>query len=331
MPQRILINEEPTLRRSSRLLQKTQITAQEENTSKNPMPQTRSNRAPFSESPSSSTRKVSLKNTLEHHPQELPQKLGNSLRRSTRFSEKRNTQKKSEREGKCNGSIQCTSIEFSTKKGFELEPGKRVTRNSSRGKRGKNAEKVSTVNCNGSFERGLTQFSDKRSSSSEPKAQSGVKLSKQCRVKLEKKMKKNTDKPGQRNGSSKVNLDKGVLSNEERSQLGVNLSEEFTHKLRKITTHGAGTSSPDIEGGGEREGADTHRGNNKHIGVKRKRNQVEEGHGTVHGWTVDQEMALQRAYLATKPTPHFWKKVARLVIFHSFLFPYCFAFIYKIQ
>ncbi|KAM7479217.1 hypothetical protein LguiA_027430 [Lonicera macranthoides] len=313
MPQRVPVNEEPTLRRSSRLLQKTQITAQEEDTSKNPKTQTRSNRAPFSESPSSSTRKVSLKNTLEHHPQEFPQKLGSSLRRSTRFSEKRNTQKKSEQEIKCNGSIQCTSIKFPTKKGFEVELEKRVTRNSSRGKRGKNAEQLGIANCNESFERGSTEFSGKRGSSSEPNAQSGVKLSKQCRVKLQKKMKKNTDKPGQRNGSSKVNLDKGVLSNEGRIHLGVNLSEEFTRKLRKRTTHGAGTSSTDIEGGAEREGADIHRGNNKHIGVKRKINQVEEGHGTVHGWTADQEMALQRAYLGTKPTPHFWKKVARLV------------------
>ncbi|CAL1381033.1 unnamed protein product [Linum trigynum] len=33
----------------------------------------------------------------------------------------------------------------------------------------------------------------------------------------------------------------------------------------------------------------------------------------VNGWTREQELALQRAYFSEKPTPHFWKKVAKLV------------------
>jgi S-adenosylmethionine:diacylglycerol 3-amino-3-carboxypropyl transferase len=42
----------------------------------------------------------------------------------------------------------------------------------------------------------------------------------------------------------------------------------------------------------------------------------------VEGWTKDQEMALQRAFFTAKPTPNFWKKVSKLVIFFSFLFCY---------
>ncbi|KAF9599799.1 hypothetical protein IFM89_001745 [Coptis chinensis] len=32
-----------------------------------------------------------------------------------------------------------------------------------------------------------------------------------------------------------------------------------------------------------------------------------------HGWTQDQESALQRAYFTENPSPHFWKKISKLV------------------
>ncbi|KAD5960913.1 hypothetical protein R6Q59_013936 [Mikania micrantha] len=51
----------------------------------------------------------------------------------------------------------------------------------------------------------------------------------------------------------------------------------------------------------------------KNIGVKRTRNQFENITGITQGWTKDQELALERAYLESKPTPHFWKKVSRMV------------------
>ncbi|KAI3794168.1 hypothetical protein L1987_36796 [Smallanthus sonchifolius] len=51
----------------------------------------------------------------------------------------------------------------------------------------------------------------------------------------------------------------------------------------------------------------------KNIGVKRSRIQFENTLGITQGWTKDQELALDRAYLQAKPTPHFWKKVSRLV------------------
>ncbi|KAK6145410.1 hypothetical protein DH2020_022230 [Rehmannia glutinosa] len=48
------------------------------------------------------------------------------------------------------------------------------------------------------------------------------------------------------------------------------------------------------------------------IGEKRKRNQVEKECDYTQGWTEEQELALRRAYFTAKPTPHFWKKVARM-------------------
>ncbi|XP_010272189.1 PREDICTED: uncharacterized protein LOC104608040 [Nelumbo nucifera] len=46
-------------------------------------------------------------------------------------------------------------------------------------------------------------------------------------------------------------------------------------------------------------------------GVDRKRKHQESC--DLQGWTKDQEVALQKAYFAAKPSPHFWKKVSKLV------------------
>ncbi|KAJ6995397.1 hypothetical protein NC653_018000 [Populus alba x Populus x berolinensis] len=46
----------------------------------------------------------------------------------------------------------------------------------------------------------------------------------------------------------------------------------------------------------------------------RKRKRTDEANKrAVQEWTKEQEMVLQRAYFTTKPTPHFWKKVSKLV------------------
>ncbi|KAK6923222.1 hypothetical protein RJ641_011526 [Dillenia turbinata] len=52
---------------------------------------------------------------------------------------------------------------------------------------------------------------------------------------------------------------------------------------------------------------------NDGVGSKRKRMENEEGDGVLPRWTKDQELALQRAYLSVNPTPHFWKKVSKMV------------------
>ncbi|KAG6416046.1 hypothetical protein SASPL_123468 [Salvia splendens] len=49
------------------------------------------------------------------------------------------------------------------------------------------------------------------------------------------------------------------------------------------------------------------------VGEKRKRDGVEGECGNARGWTKEQEVSLQRAYFTAKPTPQFWKKVARMV------------------
>lgn len=49
------------------------------------------------------------------------------------------------------------------------------------------------------------------------------------------------------------------------------------------------------------------------IVINRKRKPDDEYDDITEGWTKEQELALQRAYFAAKPTPHFWKKVSRLV------------------
>ncbi|VFQ75382.1 unnamed protein product [Cuscuta campestris] len=65
------------------------------------------------------------------------------------------------------------------------------------------------------------------------------------------------------------------------------------------------------------EGGDNRGGNvdleEKKRGVKRKKSHGKDGHVIAKGWTKEQELALERAYFAAKATPHFWKKVAKMV------------------
>lgn len=51
----------------------------------------------------------------------------------------------------------------------------------------------------------------------------------------------------------------------------------------------------------------------KKSGARRKRKREDGVVGIRQGWTKEQEVALQRAYYAAKPTPQFWKKVSKLV------------------
>lgn len=58
-------------------------------------------------------------------------------------------------------------------------------------------------------------------------------------------------------------------------------------------------------------------GRKKQIGEKRKRDGAAEECETAQGWSKEQEFGLQRAYFTAKPTPQFWKKVSRMVMFDS--------------
>ena len=89
-----------------------------------------------------------------------------------------------------------------------------------------------------------------------------------------------------------------------RGRVGENLGEKLLVKRKKTT---------------KREAEESESGN-RVVEVNRKRKREEEDNGNVNGngkgWTKEQELALQRAYLAAKPTPHFWKKVSKLVFFY---------------
>ncbi|KAJ0980694.1 hypothetical protein J5N97_008949 [Dioscorea zingiberensis] len=61
--------------------------------------------------------------------------------------------------------------------------------------------------------------------------------------------------------------------------------------------------------GGERKRKRIGRVKGEEVRVERE---VEEC-GGLEGWTKEQELELQRAYLSARPSPHFWKKVAKMV------------------
>ncbi|KAL0382081.1 UNVERIFIED_CONTAM: hypothetical protein Scaly_0495400 [Sesamum calycinum] len=125
---------------------------------------------------------------------------------------------------------------------------------------------------------------------------------------------------GNQSGSEK-DSEEGVriLPKEGKAKVGVgsckqspeNIEKRFTRSSSQIKiiqqVEEAGNVSPecrDINKNCERK---------MHICEKRKRYQVEEECEIVQGWTKEQELALQRAYFTAKPTPHFWKKVAKMV------------------
>ncbi|PIM99152.1 hypothetical protein CDL12_28357 [Handroanthus impetiginosus] len=95
--------------------------------------------------------------------------------------------------------------------------------------------------------------------------------------------------------------DKAAMLDERKPKCDSELSKPYVSKR-------------DVKECGNKEGSEDRNCKRKmHIGEKRKRNQVEEECGIVQGWTKEQELALQRAYFTAKPTPHFWKKVAKMV------------------
>ncbi|KAI8548503.1 hypothetical protein RHMOL_Rhmol07G0278200 [Rhododendron molle] len=142
-------------------------------------------------------------------------------------------------------------------------------------------------------------------------AKEGINAIKHFGDKLEKRTKRSSAvKKGARSASTEIVNEEGFVD-VGRAKVGGNSCKELGSKLEKraICSYGA---SLELGGGEGKKEGDLDRGV-KEIGVKRKRNQFEERHGVDKGWTKDQEMALQRAYFSAKPTPLFWKKVAKLV------------------
>ncbi|PON97113.1 Homeodomain-like [Trema orientale] len=115
----------------------------------------------------------------------------------------------------------------------------------------------------------------------------------------QKVVNEHTEKTGKDNG---CRLSSDSASKEEaldtgKGKVGVTSAENLLVKGKRLTKR-------------EAEELD---GESREVEVSKKRKRDVEGNGTVQGWTKEQELALQRAYLVAKPTPHFWRKVSKLV------------------
>lgn len=116
-------------------------------------------------------------------------------------------------------------------------------------------------------------------------------------------------------GISNGSKNKVELPDIGKAEMGVNSRERAVPKTEKPRRSCLRPKAVDA-GGSEMESSEFDDGyEDVEVGSKRKRG--EEGM-TVQGWTREQELALQRAYLVAKPTPGFWKKVSKLVCCCSF-------------
>ncbi|KAL6978892.1 hypothetical protein U1Q18_020559 [Sarracenia purpurea var. burkii] len=311
-------------RRSPRLLPKVH-TAPED--LKSPDPKSRTSRVPCANS------LTSAQKTHKHCPEEFPKNVKES-KSGSKFSGKFHTQSSSRSATLSGGFCLRRSPRFSGdtssldevsenkippkcyKEGLsnvgkvtnlceQVVPNteKRMTRSSSRRNINECVKNITSKdNCDVFMRNVSIEASDKEDLPGVGRAEVGAKSCKHILGKLEKRtihsslVNKDRCNDFIKIASTKVPHEED-LPNEERAKVGANLCNKFGGKLdeeeeKKERDHEKGT---------------------KEIGAKRKRNQVKEGHAIVQGWTKDQELALQRAYFAAKPTPHFWKKVAKLV------------------
>ncbi|GFY86710.1 homeodomain-like superfamily protein [Actinidia rufa] len=191
---------------------------------------------------------------------------------------------------------------------------KRVTSSSSRGKADECVKKISN-RCDGFVESDSIEVSDGEDLLGVGRAKVGSNSFKSFGGELGKRTTRASGvNKGKCNGFIK-SASRGFFyeedfQDEERAKVGA--SRKFGGKLEKRTMCSYGDSPMVIDEGKEMEDRDFDK-RMKEIGAKRKRNEVVDGCGFDKGWTKDQELALQRAYYAAKPTPNFWKKVAKLV------------------
>lgn len=123
-------------------------------------------------------------------------------------------------------------------------------------------------------------------------------------------------------GISNNTKSKVELSDIGRAGVGVNSCERVVPKSETARRRRSSVGPKAVDAGGREMKYVELDDRRKEVEVGRKRKRDEEGNRTVHGWTKEQELALQRAYLVAKPTPHFWKKVSKLVCCCSFDVPY---------
>ncbi|XP_071914486.1 uncharacterized protein [Coffea arabica] len=233
------------------------------------------------------------------------------VRRSPRFSQNGNVNRIVSDESKLERSSKVSKIGKPVCMNAKSETEKRVTRSSLR-------------RCNNGGVRGNGKGCDGvtlKCISDNGKAKGDVNLSEQCMYKIEKRVTRSAtrgikDEHRARTGNAEGNesiqnipfgcLYKKVLSVDGEDKHGANLPREPISE--NATTN---VLSTDLIGGeGRSVGFEAEK---KQVPAKRKKIQVEEEHRMFQGWTAEQELALERAYFAAMPTPHFWKKVAKMV------------------
>ncbi|KAM5576952.1 hypothetical protein ABKV19_007674 [Rosa sericea] len=126
---------------------------------------------------------------------------------------------------------------------------------------------------------------------------------------------KQTDKAtsGRSKSKSKISLDKEKVSGVRKDGACVNSGEIVSEKSKRVSKKSSvgGVETVGVEGGeGKAQELDC---GDKKVAVRRKRKRGGEDVKVAKGWTKEQELALQRAYLLAKPTPGFWKQVSKLV------------------
>ncbi|XP_042519020.1 uncharacterized protein LOC122092792 [Macadamia integrifolia] len=111
-----------------------------------------------------------------------------------------------------------------------------------------------------------------------------------------------------KNRSRNVEVQRVLRKSAGIAEEGVNASYVFG-KYEEGISEQSSTVSPAVTPRGVKKRSDL---GNEGIRVDRERKQSDEGCNP-QGWTKEQETALRRAFITGKPSPHFWKKVSKLV------------------
>ncbi|KAK2656677.1 hypothetical protein Ddye_009729 [Dipteronia dyeriana] len=193
-----------------------------------------------------------------------------------------------------------------------------------------NRKKVSKLQCRSSYElrrstrlnsgvaslqslRRSPRFSDKRN------AELLVKSSRDYNKRIESVSNKRSGKKAEVGLQSSeeivVNSErrtrKSFVSSVVKSKVGLNLCPESEGTKLSIVV--GLRASGKAKGGERKERVVDQTSEDTRVSRKRKRGDDGNESCKIQGWSKEQEIALQRAYYASNPTPHFWKKVAKLV------------------
>lgn len=265
------------------------------------------------------------------------------LRKSQRLVERKERAAQSENPNtpkskpRGNNAVRSLNLSTSSKKSTKANAGSRESQIRRRSSSGLNQELVIFIDEDeesqervskkvGEFHNGSRNFVKSSSGSSKPRRLNNVTEGIQTPRRssrlgtLQNVVGKHTDMGtnGRSNRKSKVSLDNEKVSGVGKDRACVNSGGIVPEKSKRASKRSSvGVETVTVEGGeGKAQELDC---GNKKVAVRRKRKRDKEDVGVAKGWTKEQELALQRAYLLAKPTPAFWKQVSKLVFFSSFL------------